>query len=138
MRDDDCILCAIAQGKMPAAKPLLASEHAMAVLNTREPQAKGHIVVFPRRHAIALHDMDHEGTVGVFELIRRLARDLRLENYNVLHNAGALAGQTVLHAHFHLIPKTGPDDGLRFTWATDLRFDQQGSYEAMRLLIRES
>jgi histidine triad (HIT) family protein len=138
MHNDDCLLCAIARGKMPAAKTLLANEHAMAVLNTREPQATGHIVVFPRRHAIALHDMDHEGTVDVFDLIRRLARDLRLENYNVLHNAGAIAGQTVLHAHVHLIPKTGPDEGLRFTWATDLRFDPQASYEAMRLLIREA
>lgn len=130
MHNDGCVLCAIAQGKIAAAKIVLASERAMAALNTREPQSRGHLVIFPKRHATALHDMEREDAADVFELVRRLARALRLENYNVLHNAGALAGQTVFHAHVHLIPTTGGHEGLKFAWSTELRFDQQGWYDA--------
>ena len=131
MQNDSCVLCAIAQGKVATARILRASERAMAALNTREPQSRGHLVIFPRRHSTALHDMEREDAADVFELIRKLARALRLENYNVLHNAGALAGQTVFHAHIHLIPTTGDHEGLKFAWSTEREFDQQGWYEAV-------
>ena len=62
----------------------------------------------------------------------KIARALQIENYNLLHNAGALAGQTVFHAHFHLIPKWSDDEGLRFQWETKARFDQQDDYHKIK------
>ena len=66
-------------------------------------------------------------------MLLALARD-----YNVLHNAGIRAGQTVLYAHFHLIPKEGEHDGLRFAWETDLRIDQQELYQTLKQLLARS
>ena len=104
MREDSCLLCRVARGEL-RAKTVPETERAIAVMNTREPHAGGHVVVFPRRHAVALHEMSSEDVAAVLDVARRIARALRLDNYNVLHNTSALAGQTVFHAHFHLIPK---------------------------------
>jgi hypothetical protein len=37
----------------------------------------------------------------------------RVARYSILQNNGAVAGQTVFHAHVHLIPKSSAEDGLR-------------------------
>jgi histidine triad (HIT) family protein len=127
MREDPCLLCRVARGELQA-KTVLETERAIAVMNTREPHAAGHMVVFPRRHAIALHEMSSEDVAAVIDVARRIARALRLDNYNVLHNAGALAGQTVFHAHFHLIPKWSDADGLRFVREPISGIDQEEWY----------
>ena len=127
MTEQPCVLCLVAQGKIQAQK-VLESDRTIAVMNTREPQARGHIVIFPKHHATALHEMDPEDLSEVAAVARALANAQGLENYNLLHNAGALAGQTVFHAHFHLIPKWSEQEGFRYTWKTDGGFNQQESY----------
>jgi len=113
MNDRACLLCRIALGEFDV-KALLESERSIAVLNTREPHAAGHVVVFPRRHVVALHDMDPADAADAIDIVRQIARAAGLTDYNVLHNVGAVAGQTVFHAHFHLIPKWSADEGLRY------------------------
>ena len=78
--------------------------------------------------------MDSRDLGEVAVVARTIANAQGLENYNLLHNAGALAGQTVFHAHFHLIPRWSEQEGLRYSWKTDAGFDQQESY----LKIREA
>jgi histidine triad (HIT) family protein len=62
----------------------------------------------------------------------KVARASQVTNYNLLHNAGALAGQTVFHAHFHLIPKRSEGEGLQFSWDTEARFDQAEAYQSIK------
>src|SRR6266478_4771321 len=113
MREQPCLLCLVAQGKIQAQK-VLEGARTIAVMNTREPQARGHVVIFPKHHAKALHEMDSQDLGEVAVVAKTIANAQGLENYNLLHNAGALAGQTVFHAHFHLIPKWSAGDGLRY------------------------
>jgi len=133
MREQPCLLCLVAQGKIQAQK-VFEGDRTIAVMNTREPQARGHVVIFPKHHSTALHEMDSRDLGEVAVVARTIANAQGLENYNLLHNAGALAGQTVFHAHFHLIPKWSEQEGLRYSWKTDAGFDQQESY----LKIREA
>ncbi len=67
---------------------------------------------FPRRHAPNLHDLEDVEITEIFGLIKRVARALELDQYNVLQNNGARAGQTVFHAHVHLVPKPSAASGL--------------------------
>ena len=127
MKEQPCLLCQVAQGKIPAQK-VLESDRIIAVMNTREPQARGHTVIFPKHHATDLREMDPQDLGEVALVARAIANAQGLENYNLLHNAGALAGQTIFHAHFHLIPKWSEQEGLRYTWKTDADFNQQESY----------
>ena len=102
-----------------------------AAINFKPFNAGGFTDSFARprlHHATALHEMDPRDLSEVAAVARALANAQGLENYNLLHNAGALAGQTVFHAHFHLIPKWSEQEGFRYTWKTDGGFDQQESY----------
>ena len=131
MTSETCMLCRIVRGEVKA-QTLLTTDHVTVVMNTREPQARGHVVLFPRRHVVALHEMSPEELAEIGNIAGTVARASKLENYNLLHNAGALAGQTVFHAHFHLIPKLSEHEGLRFTWETEMRFDQRESYQMIK------
>jgi diadenosine tetraphosphate (Ap4A) HIT family hydrolase len=106
-----CTLCEALDGV--AGLPLLAeSERAVAALNAIEPRARGHCLVFPRRHAPRWHDLDDGELAEIAALVKRLALALGVEDYNVLGNNGAPAGQTVFHAHVHLVPKPDRAGGL--------------------------
>src|SRR5438094_8186682 len=67
--------------------------------------AAGHCVFFPRRHTPNLHDLDDAELTEIFALVKRVTLALELDQYNVLQNTGARAGQTVFHAPAHLVPQ---------------------------------
>ena len=109
----DCLLCQIANGELRVDK-LIETDHIVAVMNTREPLSRGHCVFFPKRHASTLHEADDRDLSEILLVMKKVARAIGAEHYNVLQNNGALAHQTVFHVHFHLIPKWSEAEGLRF------------------------
>jgi len=58
-------------------------------------------------------DMTPEEKTAVMELVEQgkalLDRELKPDGYNVGINSGLAAGQTVMHAHVHLIPRYRAD-----------------------------
>jgi histidine triad (HIT) family protein len=112
MQEADCLLCKIVRGERHAEK-LIETDAIIGVMNTLEPLASGHCVFFAKQHTPHFHDMDEHALAEILLCIRRVARAMALENYNILQNNGALAGQTVFHAHMHLIPKWTHTDGLQ-------------------------
>lgn len=84
----------------------------VAVLNQAGGSARGHCVFFPRRHTPRLDDLDDREIADLFALIKRVALALEVEQYNVISNNGVRAGQTVFHAHAHIVPKPGVATGL--------------------------
>jgi diadenosine tetraphosphate (Ap4A) HIT family hydrolase len=54
-------------------------------------------------------DMTPEEKTAVMELVEQgkalLDQELKPDGYNVGINSGSAAGQTVMHAHVHLIPR---------------------------------
>jgi len=86
----------------------------VAVVSDTSPVTKGHLLVMPVRHATDLFDMT-EAEIGdahrtLRELRTRLLKDdPEIAGFNVGTNCGAAAGQTVFHAHIHLIPRRTGD-----------------------------
>ncbi|MBI3800510.1 MAG: HIT family protein [Deltaproteobacteria bacterium] len=113
MNHTDCLLCRIVNGDLHARK-VIETARIIGVMNDAEPFSKGHIVFFPKRHTLRLNDMDDQDLAEILVVIKRVAAAMKLENYNVLQNNGSLAGQTVFHAHFHLIPKWSDSEGLKY------------------------
>lgn len=77
------------------------------------PASPGHVLVCPRRHVESFFDLTAAEVAAVFELLRQ-ARDhcharFVPDGYNVGINIGPVAGQTVTHAHVHLIPRYAGD-----------------------------
>ena len=73
------------------------------------PVSKGHALVIPKRHVPTIWELwDHE-YADVFALVKQV-KDLLQKKFdpqgiNVGVNCGEVAGQTIFHAHVHIIPR---------------------------------
>ena len=78
------------------------------------PVTPGHHLVLPRRHApdyFTMTGQERQDAEDLLRLLRnRLAEgDRTIQGFNVGMNCGEVAGQTVMHAHIHLIPRRPGD-----------------------------
>src|SRR5207245_1635860 len=73
------------------------------------PIAEGHTLVVPRRHVASLFDLTEKEQAAVWTLVAqvraKLMAELQPDGFNIGLNDGTAAGQTVLHAHVHVIPR---------------------------------
>lgn len=77
------------------------------------PISEGHTLVVPKRHVASLFDLPEEEQAAVWRLVAlargKLMNELRADAFNVGLNDGSAAGQTVMHAHVHIIPRRQGD-----------------------------
>jgi diadenosine tetraphosphate (Ap4A) HIT family hydrolase len=111
----DCIFC---QFDLPV---LAQSEMSYAFLDGF-PVSEGHALVIPKRHVASIWDLTEAEYADAFDLVRQvkglLQQRYNPQGFNIGVNCGEAAGQTVFHAHIHLIPRyTGdvpsPRGGVR-------------------------
>ena len=73
------------------------------------PLSKGHTLIIPKRHIEKIFEMSDAEAVAMHDLLRRMQERLQAEHnpdgYNIWVNCGQVAGQIVMHAHMHLIPR---------------------------------
>ena len=97
-----CIFC------FPDREILAENEHAIAVFDSF-PVSKGHTLVLPRRHAVTIWDLDETDYDACFRLVLTtraiLGKRFAPDGFNVGVNCGEAAGQSVWHAHIHVIPR---------------------------------
>ena len=92
---------------------LLENELAPCIADAN-PVSEGHRLVIPRRHGadgLELHQPEWNAVVELLRLRREQlrAQDATISGWNVGLNSGEAAGQTVFHAHWHLIPRREGD-----------------------------
>jgi 5-methylcytosine-specific restriction endonuclease McrA len=73
-----------------------------------------HALIIPRRHVASILDLGRPEYNACLELLgmarTRIAQlDASAAGYNVGFNDGTVAGQTVMHAHIHVIPRRAGD-----------------------------
>ncbi len=73
------------------------------------PVSKGHTLIVPKRVVPEIFDLNDDEYRGCFDLIKKV-KDYLKEKYspdgfNIGVNNGEDAGQTVFHAHIHVIPR---------------------------------
>ena len=111
MKKDDCIFCKIAAGEIPSAT-VYEDENFRAILDLG-PAAKGHTLVIPKNHCDSLLDIDSETASKALSVISKTANAVKdamgCDGINVVQNNGEAAGQTVMHLHFHIIPRYNGD-----------------------------
>ena len=91
-----------------------AENGAVFALEDQNPVTPGHIIIMPKRHAADFYSMTDQELADANTLIRLLSdrirkSDKRVTGFNIGANCGASAGQTVMHAHIHLIPRRNGD-----------------------------
>ena len=109
-----CLFCKIANHEIPA-DIVYEDEHVLAFLDIN-PTNQGHTLIIPKKH---YEDFTHVSSQlvarihGVSKLlVKRYDQVLNPHGYNFLSNAKSIAGQSVFHVHFHLIPRYENGDGL--------------------------
>ena len=103
-----CAFCAPDAGRV-----FLENETAYALWDGY-PITEGHALVIPRRHASGYFDLTAQELLACDALLRETRellqrRDPSVEGFNIGVNVGEVAGQTVFHCHFHLIPRRRGD-----------------------------
>lgn len=108
---NDCIFCAIADGEIPSFK-VYEDELVVAYLDIN-PFSKGHTLVIPKAHFTGIADTPDEILAAVIARVKKVAVQLKsalkCDGFNILQNNGAAAGQTVMHVHFHIVPRYGAE-----------------------------
>lgn len=73
------------------------------------PQSDGHVLVIPKEHATMIFDLSEPSAVACIKTTRRAAiavkNALHTNQLAIAQSNGPLAGQTVPHVHFHVIPR---------------------------------
>ncbi|MHA2504357.1 MAG: HIT domain-containing protein [Candidatus Kariarchaeaceae archaeon] len=125
----DCSACELIEtGSSKLGKKIMETDTIIGVLMTDRGASPGHCLFMPKEHIDKMHNVSDEILAELVQAVKTAAKSLEFENYNVLQNNGAAAFQTLFHVHFHYIPKTGEDEGLRYMRDSDLhrKFDNTG------------
>jgi histidine triad (HIT) family protein len=134
--DPSNLFARLLRGEIPAAK-VLETDQAVAFLDIN-PVNKGHVLIVPRAEAATLSDLPPEAAAHVGSLLPGLCRAVReatgADGLNVVVNHGEVAGQTVFHVHWHIIPRFR-GDAVRWPWPHQAY--AEGEMAAMQAKIRE-
>lgn len=99
----DCPFCNI-----DASRFIADSEFAFAV-NDIHPVSRGHSLIIPKIHVQNYFNLDKVYQNECWELVNKVRDFLQdkynPDGYNVGLNINRIAGQGVLHAHIHVIPR---------------------------------
>ena len=104
------------------SRQCLENEHAIAFADAY-PLTDGHALVVPRQHVSSIYQLSAAQQMALWDLVAEarcsILNKLRPDGFNIGVNDGLAAGQTVEHAHVHIIPRyTGdvpdPRGGIRW------------------------
>jgi diadenosine tetraphosphate (Ap4A) HIT family hydrolase len=122
----DCVFCdRLASGDLVAE-----NEHAAAFLDAF-PLNAGHCLIVPRRHETNFFALTAPEQAAVWALLSKVRLHIEADGvpdgFNVGINIGKAAGQTVAHAHLHVIPRyradvPDPRGGIRCVIPTKARY----------------
>ncbi len=120
-RETGCLFCHIENHRV-------VTETALAyVIRDAYPVSDLHTLVIPKRHVAGWFDLykpEHQSILALLdgqkETVAKL--DPKVQGFNVGINIGEVAGQTIFHAHVHLIPRregdvVNPRGGVRGVFA---------------------
>ena len=114
----DTIFAKIISGEIPCHK-LYEDGKVLSFLDVN-PIAEGHTLVVPKEPAVTLDELSDDAAAALGRVLPRICRAVvditGCADYNVLQNNGAPAHQTVMHVHFHVIPKPSAASGLGVGW----------------------
>ena len=105
-----CLFCELPEDKFE----VIDENELCLTLHDSYPVTEGHCLIVPRRHAATYFDMNAEEVAAATRLLQRSRQRLQdkgsdVSGFNIGMNSGRSAGQSVFHAHIHLIPRRDGD-----------------------------
>lgn len=127
-----CIFCKIAK-KEEKAYVIYENEKAMAFLDIN-PISKGHTLVIPKEHYENVLEVPSEVMKDVFDAIKVVCEKLKVFNpdgFNIVSNVGKQAGQVIMHAHVHIIPRYSDEKDRPIKFGKPIEIDLEDVYKAL-------
>lgn len=97
----ECVFC-------KSLPKVLENELAYALYDIK-PISRGHVLIIPKRHFEQIFDATPQESAAIKVLVLGMKADIerthKPDGYNIWVNCGHAAGQIVMHAHVHLIPR---------------------------------
>lgn len=119
-----CVFCDIIDGKIPS-KIVYQDDDVLAILDISQT-TKGHTLVIPKKHYANVLEMPKDEFSNLISKVQVLANkivnNLNANGCNILINTNEIAGQTVMHAHVHIIPRYNDSDTIKFEFKEN-KFD---------------
>ena len=84
----------------------MAETDGFVAIRDINPQAETHLLVLPERHVESFREIAQftpDEDKRMLDFIAEVAAQFGLSDYRVVVNAGAGAGQTVFHLHWHIL-----------------------------------
>jgi histidine triad (HIT) family protein len=97
----DCLFC-----KLVAEGDHVRAGGGFVAIEDINPKAPVHLLVLPERHVDTFRDVaqfSSDEAKRMLDFVADTAREAGLEEYQVVVNVGAGAGQTVFHLHWHIL-----------------------------------
>ena len=119
MRDPNnpCLFCNISESGSTHENKLAYASY------DSYPVSEHHCLIIPKRHIKDFFELTNEELIACNDLIKKvkdeiLNKDRTVRGFNIGTNAGKISGQSILHCHFHLIPRRegdveNPQGGVR-------------------------
>jgi histidine triad (HIT) family protein len=106
-----CIFCKIISGEF--GTEFLHEDQKVLAFRDLAPLAPTHILIIPRGHYENVEELavaEPETLAALFEIATNLAQSEGISGHRTVFNTGKSAGQSVFHAHLHLL------GGRSFAW----------------------
>ena len=119
MRDpnDPCLFCNIKESGSNHENDLAYASY------DSYPVSKYHCLIIPKRHLRDYFDLTNDELIACHNLIKVikdeiLKKDKTVKGFNLGTNIWKVSGQSILHCHFHMIPRRendveNPQGGVR-------------------------
>lgn len=107
--------CPFCDPEIIAKQTIFETENEYVFYNL-SPKTKGQCLVVPKRHVEGVRELDEGELASLMRTVKKVSEKLntylRPAGFNYGFNEGAIAGQTVFHLHFHIMPRYA-DDGIK-------------------------
>ncbi|MCW3797406.1 HIT domain-containing protein [Sphingomonas sp. BN140010] len=107
-RETGCLFCEVGERNM------IAENRLAFVRRDGFPVTELHTLVIPKRHVSSYFNLSQPELNAIHQLLAEekmqlAAADRTIVGFNIGMNDGAVAGQTIMHCHVHLIPRRAGD-----------------------------
>lgn len=108
----NCVFCLIVRREAEASR--VFEDAAVLAFMDNRPLTPGHVLVVPKTHATGLADLDPDTGAHMFRTAQWISLRTRrvglvAADTDLFLADGAAAGQTVFHAHLHILPRSRGD-----------------------------
>ncbi len=127
-----CVFCKIVAGEIPSSK--IYEDDLVYAFMDISPINKGHVLVIPKEHHESCATIPENVAGRMFQVASRVGiaqkRGLEADGFNLHLSDGTVAGQVVMHAHLHVVPRF-VEDNFHWNWR-QLKYENDAEKEKIQ------